>query len=113
MIDSFHFGRIVVDGVAYGGDIKIVEGRVVSDWWRRSGHRVEVDDVRDILAASPEVLVIGRGQPGLMKVSADLRRRLKEKGVEVIEERTSRAVDTFNRLSASGRRVAAGFHVSC
>jgi len=113
MIDSFHFGKIVVDGVAYGSDIKIVEGRVVCDWWRRSGHRVEIDDVQDILAVSPEILVIGRGQPGLMKASPDLRRRLQEEGIEVIEERTSRAVDTFNRLSSSGRRVAAGFHVGC
>ena len=113
MIDAFRFGKIVVNGRSYGSDIKIVEGRVVADWWRRSGHRVERDDVEDILEASPEVLVIGRGQPGLMKVSHDLRRFLEEQGVEVIEERTSRAVETFNRLYASGRRVAAGFHVGC
>ncbi len=113
MIDSFRFGKIVVAGKAYGSDIKIVAGRVVSDWWRRSGHRVEIDDVQDILEASPEVLVIGKGQPGLMKVSSDLRRHLQTQGIEVIEERTSRAVDTFNRLHASGRRVAAGFHVGC
>lgn len=113
MIDAFRFGRIVVDGRSYGSDIKIVGGRVVSHWWRRSGHRVERADLEDILAVSPEVLVIGKGQPGLMKVSPDLRRHLAAQGIEVIEERTPRAVETFNRLYAAGRRVAAGFHVGC
>ena len=86
---------------------------MVSKWWRCSGHRVEVDDVRDILETSPEVLVIGRGQPGLMKASRDLRRYLQAAGIEIVEERTPEAVEIFNHLTAAGRRTAAGFHVGC
>ena len=113
MIESFRFGKIVVDGVAYSRDIKIVENRVVADWWRRRGHRVEIGDVEDLLAAAPEVLVIGRGQPGLMKASSELRQRLRDQGIEMVEAKTARAIDIFNRLCASGRRVAAAFHVGC
>ncbi|MGB9440927.1 MAG: hypothetical protein WCB15_23500, partial [Desulfobacterales bacterium] len=40
MIEKYSFGKIVVNGVTYTNDIKIVQGRVVSDWWRKKGHSV-------------------------------------------------------------------------
>ena len=112
-IDEFSFGKIVVNGSAYNNDIKIVAGKVVPSWWRRSGHRVDVDDISDILATRPDVLVIGRGDSGLMKATGGLRKRLEKSGIDLIEENTSQAVRTFNRLIAEGRTVAGGFHVGC
>ena len=49
MITEFSFGRIVVEGQTYSNDIKIVDGKLVPDWWRQSGHAVEIDEVQDIL----------------------------------------------------------------
>jgi hypothetical protein len=40
MIEKYSFGKIVVNGVTYTSDIKIVQGRVVSDWWRKKGYSV-------------------------------------------------------------------------
>jgi hypothetical protein len=40
MIEKYSFGKIVVNGVTYTNDIKIVQGRVVSEWWRKKGHSV-------------------------------------------------------------------------
>jgi hypothetical protein len=113
MIESFSFGRIVVDGKTYNDDVKIITGRVVPSWWRRGGHRVDIEDVADVLAAAPEVLVIGKGDPGMMNISEALRDRLHQEGIDLIEERTPSAVATFNRLTAEGRNVCAGFHLSC
>ena len=59
MITDFSFGKIVVNGKTYTNDIKIINGRVISEWWRQSGHRVTVEDMTDIFAAKPEVVVIG------------------------------------------------------
>ena len=112
-IDDVSFGKIVVDGTPYNSDIKIVGQQVVPGWWRRSGHRVDADDIRDILNAEPAVLVIGRGNPGLMKATASLRSLLGKKGIALVEADTDRAVRTFNRLAASGKPVAGGFHVGC
>lgn len=64
MITDFSFGKIVVNGKTYRDDIKIVRGQVISDWWRKSGHRVDVEDVADILEAKPEIVVIGKGSRG-------------------------------------------------
>jgi len=64
MITNFSFGRIVVNGQNFTTDIKIVQGALVSDWWRKSGHTVEVEDLQDALDTQPDILVIGQGQPG-------------------------------------------------
>ncbi|MGD9138544.1 MAG: MTH938/NDUFAF3 family protein [Desulfobacterales bacterium] len=113
MIEKFSFGKIIVDGVTYTSDIKIVQGRVVAEWWRKKGHSVDVEDIQDILASNPSALVIGKGQPGLMKTSRSLRSFLEKSHIELIEEKTTRAIRTYNRLLETGKKVSAGFHVSC
>jgi hypothetical protein len=113
MITEFSFGKIVVNGKTYTNDIKIIDGQVVSEWWRKSGHRVAVEDMTDVLAAEPEVVVIGKGSPGLLKSTASLRDHLAANHIELIEKKTSVAIDAFNGLLQRGRKVAAGFHISC
>ena len=113
MITEFSFGKIVVNGKTYNSDIKIIDGRVISEWWRMSGHRVEVEDIADVLEAEPEVLVIGKGSPGLLKSTASLRDHLTANHIELIEKKTSKAIEVFNKIYKEGRKVAAGFHISC
>jgi len=113
MITDFSFGRIVANGQTCSNDIKIVRGTLVPDWWRKSGHTVEIEDLEDALDSDPEFIVIGKGQPGYMRLTDALREHIAEKNVTLIEEPTARAVETFNRLVKEGRRVAGGFHVGC
>jgi len=49
VIMTLFFYRIVVNGVTNTKDIKIVQGRVISDWWRKKGHSVGIEDIQDIL----------------------------------------------------------------
>ena len=113
MITEFSFGRIVVEGQTCNTDIKIVQGHLEPDWWRKSGHCVEIDDVQDILGSGSEILVIGTGQPGYMRIAESLRRHLESKNIQLIEEPTAKAIQTFNRLYSEGKPVSAGFHVGC
>ena len=113
MITDFSFGRIVVKGQTFSNDIKVIQGTVVPDWWRQSGHNVEIDEVQDILNTEPEIVVIGKGQPGYMQAADSLRQHLAANNIKLIEEPTARAIKTFNRLYKEGRRVAGGFHVGC
>ena len=113
MITDFSFGRIVANGLTYNNDIKIVQGTLVPDWWRKSGHTVEIQDVQDALDTDLEMLVIGKGQPGYMQAADSLRRHLAEKSVILIEEPTAKAIETFNHLYKEGRKVCGGFHVGC
>lgn len=113
MITAFSFGRMVIDGVTYTNDVKILQNKVVPDWWRKRGHSVDVDDVHDILIYRPDVLIIGQGDPGLMTTSSALRKVLEQKSIELIEEKTPRAIQIFNQMLEEGKRIAAGFHVAC
>ena len=113
MIDSYSFGRIVVNGNAYANDIKIIGDAVVPEWWRTSGHTVAPEDVADLVQALPDIVVIGKGKPGFMSVSPEVKRLFSDQGIRLIEEKTSRAIQTFNRLHKEGRKVCAGFHLTC
>jgi len=113
MIEQYSFGSIVINGVSYRNDVKIIQGKVVPEWWRKRGHFVDVDDIQDILKLKPDILVLGKGSPGQMKSTEALRKFLKTNGVELIEEKTSKAFKTFNRLFNKGNNVSAGFHLTC
>ncbi len=113
MITDFSFGRIVANGQTCNNDIKIVQGTLIADWWRKKGHTVEIEDVQDALDSDPEILVIGQGQPGYMRIADSLREHLASNNIALIEEPTPRAIETYNRLLKEGRRVAGGFHVGC
>ena len=110
---EFSFGRIVVDGQICNSDIKIVRDKLVPDWWRKSGHTVAIEDVQDILDSDSTILVVGKGQPGYMKVTESLREHLKKNDIELIVEQTSDAIQTFSRLMKQGKQVSGGFHVGC
>ena len=113
MIESYSFGRIVVDGATYTNDVKIIGETVIPEWWRKSGHTVNPEDVSDLAESRAEYVVIGKGKPGLMKTSAETRRLFEEQGMKLLEEKTAKAVQTFNRLRREGKRVCAGFHLTC
>ena len=113
MIENYSFGRIVVNGTAYTNDIKIIDAAVIPEWWRKSGHTVCPEDVADLLASRPDIVVIGKGKPGNMRTDEEVKRLFEENGITLVEEKTSQAVQTFNRLQKEGRRVCAGFHLTC
>ncbi len=113
MIEKYSFGSMVIKGKRYTSDLKIINGKVVPNWWRKSGHIVVVDDILDILAAKPDILVLGKGKPGLMKSTRQLKEVLQENSIELIEETSESAMLTFNKLFERGEAVCAGFHLTC
>lgn len=113
MIEDFRFGSMTVNGRKYTSDLKIVGGKVVESWWRKEGHSVHLEDVNDILAYSPDFLVVGMGEPGRMQVTGTLKSVLAEADINLIEEPTPQAVQSFNGLCRKGKKVAGAFHLTC
>lgn len=110
-IDRYDFGHIVIDGVSYSQDVLIWPGHVKKDWWRLEGHLLQLVDVAEALAANPQVLVVGKGQPGRLQVDPDLAAYLRDKGIELVEAPTKQACLVIN--AESGRRLAAALHLTC
>lgn len=114
MIDSYGFGRITINGKRYTNDVIVSADRVKDNWWRKEGHRLQVEDIKEVVVKEkPEVLVVGTGYFGLMKIPAETVQFLKSKGVELIAQKTRDACAAYNRLVESGRKVVAALHLSC
>jgi hypothetical protein len=111
-IESYQFGRIVIDGQAHHKDVIILPGRVIGGWWRKEGHALHPEDLEAVFEAAPEVLVVGQGAFGLMRVTDETEQALREAGIELIALPTGEAVETHNRLRDE-RAVAAALHLTC
>jgi hypothetical protein len=112
MIDSYDFGRIVINGKRYSSDLIVFSDKVRDGWWRKEGHRLHVEDLKDVLEVKPEVLVVGTGYSGLMRVPPETRRYVESEGIEFVAQKTAEACETFNRLVKS-RKVVAALHLTC
>jgi len=112
MINSYDFGRIVIDGNAFTTDVIIFPDRVTDNWWRKDGHVLHVADVELIVKEKPEVLMVGTGKYGVMKVSPQTREYIVSKGIELIVEPTDKACEVYNRISQD-KKVVAALHLTC
>jgi len=112
MIDSYDFGKIVINRKRYTTDLIVFPDRVKDGWWRKEGHSLHVKDLEEALRGDPEVLIVGTGYSGLMEIPAETREYVKSKGIELIAQKTAEACKTFNRLVKS-RKVVAALHLTC
>jgi len=111
-VEAYQFGRMVVDGETYTQDLILLPDRVVPDWWRKQGHRLDVQDLEAVFDARPEVLVVGTGAHGRMEVPHETRRALEEAGVSLRIASTAEAWRTYNELRQQ-RETAGAFHLTC
>ena len=112
MIDSYKFGKMVVEGRVYSSDLIIYPDRIDSSWWRKSGHRLCLEDIKEILEEKPEILVVGTGAYGLMRVDKEVKDYAQAEGIELIVDKTKNAVQKFNEL-ASQKKTIGAFHLTC
>lgn len=111
-IDAYSFGKIVINGTTYSSDVIIHPGRVDGSWWRKEGHLLRPEDLTDVLQAKPDVLIIGTGYAGIMRVPRETIERIAALGIEVRVERTSKAVQAYNERESS-KTVVAALHITC
>ncbi len=112
IIDSYQFGLIVVNGKRYTSDVLIFPDRVKDSWWRKEGHQLCLEDIGEVITENPDVLVVGTGAPGLMKVLPEVQPAVEAQGIKLIVEITDRACNTYNQLCHS-QRVVAALHITC
>ncbi len=111
-IDSYEFGSIVIDGQTYRNDLLIWPGQIRPDWWRIEGHLLQLPDLDEVLASEPQVLVVGTGESGNMRIDPEVVAYLKEKLVELVAMPTREACRRLNEL-AGQPRLAAALHLTC
>jgi len=114
MIEHYSFGRIVIDGKEYNKDIIITTQGVIPNWWRREGHRLSIEDLEGRIDFNLDVLIIGTGYYGVMKVPEEVIEELRKRGIkEVIVKPTKEACKIFNEFLKKGVEVVAALHLTC
>ncbi len=112
MIDSYKFGQIVIDGKKYDSDLIIYPDNVDYKWWREEGHLLQKKDLLKVNEYKPEILIIGTGNPGLMKVTEETKNYFESKGISLIIEKTEDACKTYNKLK-DNKKIIAALHLTC
>ena len=114
-ITAYGFGNIEINGQRYTSDLKIIKGHIKPDWWRKSGHLLHLEDIRDIIKSKPRIVVVGTGYSGLMHLADGLIKDLKESGIEIDALPSKKAVQRFNDLITKygPEHTAFAIHLTC
>lgn len=111
-IDDYSFGKIIIEGKTYTSDVIVYPDRVDSAWWRQEGHVLQKADLKDILAAKPDILIVGTGDSGLLSVPEGTLKFLESHNITVHVEKTAKAVELYNKRPAD-KKVIGAFHLTC
>jgi len=119
MIEEYHFGSITIDGKIYTHDVEVRWTGEVLQWWRRESHRIEVEDVKRAIEQNPDTIIIGTGESGIARVTKEVQKFIKEKGIDLIIGLTEEAVKTFNLRKEESEKeqrqekIIGLFHLTC
>jgi hypothetical protein len=111
-INSYSFGNIVIDGEVHKKDVIILPEKVIGGWWRKEGHLLQLADLVEVLEAKPDILVVGMGSIGQMRVSSEVKEAMRSAGIQVISLPTREACREYNQHSQT-KNVAAALHLTC
>lgn len=112
-IDSYSFGNIKIDGIDYRSDVIIYPDRVDDKWWRQEGHFLRVNDLKEVWSYKPEILIVGQGLPGLMKMDRPVAEHCTNNNINIIVLPTAFAVNKYNELISKKPLVIAALHLTC
>ena len=114
MIDSYSFGSIEINSEHYTKDLIILpDSTILHPWWRNKGHKLSLTDIQDIIKSSPDILVIGTGNPGLLRPDRNLLNELTKIRIEARIMSTKKAIGEYNTLRKQEKNVAGCFHLTC
>ena len=108
---DYSFGRVVVDGEEQTRDLIVLPDRVLTNWWRREGHSLAIDDFSEVEDELPERLIVGTGAHGQLRPPRAVIEELERRGIDVEILPTDDAVRRYGELDE--RRTAAALHLTC
>jgi len=111
-ISSYSFGQIIFDKKEYNSDVIIYPDKIDSSWWRKKSHSVFLDDIPGILNKNPETIIFGTGFYGMMKIENQVKKEFTKRGINLIIEKSGKAVQIFNEHNKE-QKVIAALHLTC
>jgi len=117
-INSTKFGEIIIDGKKYQQVLIIGDSVEERDSQRleklfNTTHKIAEWEIDSLFQENPEIILIGTGQDGMLKVDKDLLEKAKKAGIKVITDFTHKIVEIYNEKIKAGKQVNALIHTTC
>jgi len=113
MIESYRFGSITINGKTYRQDCIVSSNFIKDNWWRESGHRLTINDIKNVIEEyKPEAVVVGTGKYGLMKILPETKEYLEGLNIKMYVAKTDEAVKVYNKLLSNVKTIGF-FHLTC
>jgi hypothetical protein len=115
MIKGYSFGKMDINGKIYKKDLIIGKDKIYENWRREKGHLLQLKDMETILSLNPDIIIVGQGFFGMMKISKEVIDKLEKSGIEYYFEKSGKAVKLYNRLlkEKPEKNIIASFHLTC
>jgi len=111
-IDKYSFGKILINNKLYTKDLIILEDIIKDNWQRKSGHSLILNDIQLIIDYQPDMIFIGTGKLGALKVSNDIISQINNYGInDVIVGKSDTIVEKFNKCKIAKKALA--IHLTC
>jgi hypothetical protein len=115
-VTNVSWGRLRIEGHGSFKDAKLFPGGAKEWDWRESGTShsagIRPSDVEELLELGAEVLVLGTGMYGRLRIGTDTLRLLEERAVTYHQLRTSEAIELYNKLRET-EEIGGLFHSTC
>ncbi len=124
-ISNYKFGEMEIDDEVYTEDLILMNDMVYQNWRRERGHNLVVKDLETVLKHKPDLIVLGTGAHGQMKVPEETIRELKEEhDVDLEYYPSTEAVEKYNDYieenteyleeeSKTDKLIVGAFHLTC
>ncbi|MFQ6072444.1 MAG: MTH938/NDUFAF3 family protein, partial [Methanosarcinales archaeon] len=67
-IDQYSFGNMIISNERFTSDLIIFPDKILENWWRKEGHSLHPEDLKDVIEYKPKLLIVGTGKYGSMKI---------------------------------------------
>ena len=108
-IDKVKFGTIKINDKEYHEDVIVTNDSVRT---KESSHKITKEEIEDVLLLDPDIIIIGTGTSGMVKVPQEVRDIVEREGKEIIIGKTPEVVNQFNKLRINNKIVGI-FHITC
>ena len=61
----------------------------------------------------PEIIIIGKGAYGLLKIAESVEKLLSDRGIQLVARKTKEACEIHNSLVKKGKKIVAALHITC
>ena len=110
-VDYVKFGEVMVDGKVYYSDM-VIWSDGEKEFIEKT-HMIGMEAFSRLLRKKPDMVVIGTGEYGRVRISDDVVQKAKRRGIKLFVETSPKAADIFNGLAATGKNAVFFVHTTC